>query len=396
MTLSPQVPPYKIPEYSLTGDLLAYLNCGLQYRYHNRGCLPPSRPIQLWFGEFIHSVMEEAFLQWKQDAQKKIFPWTWNPDIRNIEQEISKRLRARGLIPPARIFCPYDSSYQRQGWCPDGKHPHKLIASWRAEEAINTWGVHLFPLIDSAEVRLKGIRDMPGPTGERRCDYYEITGIIDVISSVNLRNSLSGNLILHYMQRTPAVKKYIDSLKGPEYEIIVDYKGMGRPSLGDPRRTWTYHEWQLLTYAWLRSQQPDARPVAAGIIFYLNELAPVKRDIRELRESVERGSTDVVPQGPDLEVVQNLGKNVPFPYLSREFREERSIRIIPMSEERVEVSLHEFDTVVENIESCVHLEVSGNGIKSSWPVQPLERMCTLCDFRTFCPHPDVSEYGESR
>ncbi|MGC1122282.1 MAG: PD-(D/E)XK nuclease family protein [Candidatus Methanofastidiosia archaeon] len=393
MTLSSRDQPYRIPEYSLTGDLLAYLNCGLQYRYHNRGCLPPSKPIQLWFGEFIHSVMEEAFIEWKQNTQRKRFPWKWNPEIRNIELQISKRLRARGLSPPANIFCPYESSFQRQGWCPDGNHPHKLIASRRAEEAINTWGEHLFPLIDSAEVHLKGIRDMPGyKERESRCDYYEITGIIDVISSVNLHNLPSGNLILHYIQKNPAVKKYIDSLTVSEYEIIVDYKGMGRPSLVDPRRNWTYHEWQILTYAWLRSQQPEARTIAAGIIFYLNELTPLRRDIKELRENIEKGSTDIMPQGRDLQVIQNLGKNVPFPFLSKQLREERSIRVIPISEERVQASLHEFDDVVGDIESCVKLEISGNGIKSSWPTRPLGRMCTICDFKTFCPSPRVSKY----
>jgi hypothetical protein len=317
MTLSSRDQPYKIPEYSLTGDLLAYLNCGLQYRYHNRGCLPPSKPIQLWFGEFIHSVMEEAFIEWKQNTQRKRFPWQWIPEIRNIELQISQRLRARGLNPPANIFCPYESSYQRQGWCPDGNHPHKLIASRRAEEAINTWGAHLFPLIDSAEVHLRGIRDMPGyKERESRCDYYEITGIIDVISSINLRNSPFGNLILHYIHKNPAVNEYIDSLSVSEYEIIVDYKGMRRPSLVD--RNWTYHEWQILTYAWLRSQQPEARTIAAGIIFYLNELTPLKQDIKEMRESIEKGSTDIMPQGRDLQVIQNLGKNVPFPFLSKQ------------------------------------------------------------------------------
>lgn len=285
MPLSVRPRPYIIPEYSLTGDLLSYLACGLQYRYQNKGSLPPSTPVQLWFGEFIHGVLEEAYREWQQSPQMRRFPWNWNSEIRNIELQIHRRLSARGLNPPPRLFCRYDSSPSNtKGLCPDINHPHKLLASKRTEAAINTWGQHLFPLIDEAEVRLKGIRDMPNYQPRSRSNYYGITGIIDVISSINLISAPSGNLILHYIHQNSQLRDVINNLTSPEYEIIIDYKGMRRPPQPSQLdNSWNYHEWQILTYAGLRSQQPHSKPIVAGILFYLNELVPSGIDLRKLK-----------------------------------------------------------------------------------------------------------------
>jgi len=382
MSLSVRSKPYIIPEYSLTGDLLAYLTCGLQYRYQNKGTLPPSMPIQLWFGDFIHGVMEEAYLKWK-DEDWKDFPWDWKIQIREIELIIHKRMESRGLQPPANLFCPFEKENEHQGLCPDNHHPHKLVASIRAEAAINTWGPHLFPLVNDNEVRLKGIRDMPHyQKGISRSNYYGVTGIIDVLSSVKLEEASESNLIIKYLHSDPVFQEKLEKLDSDKYEVIVDYKGMKRPSLGSP--SWDHHYWQVQTYAWLRSLQPESNPVLMGILFYLNELSLFKEDLKELKREVKEESTDIMPDGGDRESILKWNPKNRIPSLSEPFRHLRSIRMIPMDDVSLEKSLQEFDTVVGDIEGSIINEVDGLVIQTSWKTNPDKRTCDACDYKTFC------------
>lgn len=399
MTLSIRPQPYIIPEYSLTGDLLAYLTCGLQYRYHNKGSLPPSTPVQLWFGEFIHGVMEEALLKWRSDTRMRRFPWTWDPEVRQIEVDIDRRLKARGMYAPPRLYCPFESGSMNQGLCPDVNHPHQLLASLRTEAAINTWGQYLFPLISEIEVRLKGTRPMPNyQRGISRSNYYGITGIIDVLSSVNLNTAPTGNLILHYIQQNKELQSIVDNLSSPEYEIIIDYKGMRRPSMYNPENhavinpLWLHHEWQIMTYAWLRSQQPHAKHVVAGILFYFNELVHSQEDMAEMQYDASNNLTDIMPTGLDLTNITNWRRGQQAPVLTAPFRELRSIRIIPIDSQRIQNSLDNFNDTVDEIERSVRSEISGQSIMTCWRTIPKERTCTACDWKTSCPNPSGHYY----
>lgn len=379
----------KIPEYSLTGDLLSFLRCGLQYRYHNKGSLPPSTPVQLWFGEFIHGVMEQAYIEWRDNDSKKKFDWDWEDDIRKIEMDIYEQLSATGLRPSSTLFCHYNSSETKKRSCSDLHHPHKLIGSRRAELSINTWGKHLFPLINEAEIKLKDIQPMPDYDEDKsRSKFYGITGVIDVISSVNIRDAPSGNLILHYLENNGL----LTDIEDQEYEIIIDYKGMKRPSMNDS--TWDHHAWQILTYSMLRSLQPDSKKIVAGIIFYLNELELSNDNMQELKVDVLNETTDIMPDSIDHRKITSWRKGRLVPKLSSTFKEKRSIRLIGIEENKIQDALMQFEETVKKIELAVYLESENKNIKNAWPTPeyPRESDCTVCDFKTICPNPANDKY----
>jgi len=377
-----------IPEYSLTGDLLSFLTCNLQYRYQNKGTLPPSMPIQLWFGEFIHGIMEEAYIKWSID--KIPFPWDWKTQIRPIEDMIDLRLQVRGLYPPPKQF--YSTVNEENVVLTD---EHEKIASARAIESINKWGPHLFPLIDSAEVLIKGIRDMPHyDKTKSRSNYYGINGVIDVLSSLNINKTQnkSENKIINYLKNDENFQDTIISLEDDEYEIIIDYKGMKRPGIDSPN--WKHHQWQILTYSWLRSKQEGSKKVVAGIIFYLNELVPSKKDLESIKKDIINDNVDIPISSKDNNLILNWDEDEKTPKLSDDFKMDRSIRIITIDEEKIDSSLKEFDSVVSNIEKSLIKEINGCKIKDAWNADAEERTCLACDFKTFCKnkHPKTKEF----
>ena len=393
---------YMIPEYSLTGDLLSFLTCNLQYRYQNKGTLPPSKPVQRWFGEFIHGVLEEAYLEW--DLNDKQFPWDWKTDIRPIEDMIDIRLQVDGLYP-------YDEdlfySLLNSDLTADelNEHDHKKLASARAEKAINIWGPHLFPLIDSTELLIKGIRKMPNyEKNVSRSNYYGINGVVDVLSSIKINKNLNqsnldnyNNKIIEFLKKDPEFQKHIAEYDdGDEYEIIIDYKGMKRPPLKSVNKfnnPWENHRQQILTYSWLRRQQEDSKPIFAGIIFYLNELVPSKEDLLLIQEEIANDLTDdAIDYGKyanDVELIMNWNEDDKAPELSEEFKIARSIRIINIDKDEIRDSLDKFDSVVFDIESSLIKEIKGCRIQEAWNAESDERTCSACDFKTFCKNNSV-------
>lgn len=383
MSLDVRQEPKTVPDYSLTGDLLSYLRCGLQYRYQNGSALPPARPVQLWFGEFIHGVMEMAYTMWKERGL--VLPWPYTPiawedremgmglpdnDIGEIGRRIELVLAVQGKI--AR------SSDARR------------MAYDRAAAAVNLIGPALFPLVAFAEEPLSGSRALPNPTNDSlRAERYGVTGVADVLTNITLSAVPEDNLIRAAV--TKALEAAGQSIP-PEFEVIVDYKGAARPDVGTGKRDyWQQHDWQIQMYAWLRGRKVDAKPVVAGIVIYVNELLPGVADAAKIRAQITNRLTDIIPaRGSPDDYVLSMARpgTRPGGEFSETFRIGRALRVIPVTSASIERAGAAFDEVVLEIEKRISDEIYCEDISKAWaPNCQEEETCSACDFRYFCPKP---------
>jgi hypothetical protein len=364
---------YSLPSYSLTGDLLGFIRCGLQYRYNVLGQLPPVHPVQLWFGQFIHGVLEEGYRRFdeaRSKGRRDAPPW---PDtvVASICGLIEKRLAAQGLF----------------AWNADlselGRH--------RARVALTELAPDLFPLIHQAEVRLTGARPMPVariPARFRNADRYEMVGVVDVVTHVELSDpTFASNRLVK------AIRAQLPANVPERFEVILDYKGMRRPPMTGPKkRHWDAYGWQVQTYAHLRSVQDDEDrlPVVAGILVYLNELFPTWTDVAALKSESTRRRTDVrLGSDPVAERVLSAkrehGAEYP-PLAPAEFRLRRALRVVPVNERSIRHALAEFDDVVARIETCRGRELAEGRLIGAWKRNNKdEGTCAACDARTWCP-----------
>ncbi len=355
-----------------SGALAYFERRGIAEEAIRRACV--GYEVQAWFGQFVHGVLEEAYRRYdaaRKESRDDSPPWP-KERIWEICDLIKRRLAAQGLFP-----C--DENLERLG-------------DARAEVAINELGPELFPLIHRAEVRLTGARKLPktkipATYQLREADRYEIAGIVDVVTHVELNDpSLQNNQLLN------AILGGLPQEPPESFEVIVDYKGMRRPPLEVPSDVgpsfWDIYGWQVQTYAHLRRAHEDSLPVVAGAIIYLNELRPTPNDLTSLRKEIREGTTDVTPQ-PDSEAEKILadweGKDE-VPSLPLGFRLRRALRVVEVTPETVQASLREFDNVVARVETCRGRELINERVIPSWEKNPsYESTCTVCDFRTFCP-----------
>jgi hypothetical protein len=365
MPLAVRPPVHTLPSYSLTSDLLGFLRCGLQYRYSRIGNLPPSHPVQLWFGQFIHAVLEESYRQVKE-GKMKLPPWS-DDELKGIMDRIDRRLAARN------IRC----------WDEDSE----ILGRLRATAAVNELGPLLFPLINQAEVRVRGARKLPDEVKgvvTRDIERYEMLGVIDVVTQVELFGpKFRGNKLLEL------IVEELPEDPPAEFEVIVDYKGMKRPDLAEKGTSHAdIYEWQVHTYANLR-QSLSTKKVIAGVLVYLNELVPTKTDFRLLQQALASKAKGVIlpdSGSQDEKALSEWKSKDPIPTLSIGFRLKRAIRVIPISDASIAKSLKQFDDTVGRIEMCLAEEAKTGCVISSWEKNAdHEPTCEACDSRTYCP-----------
>ncbi|MEW6458163.1 MAG: PD-(D/E)XK nuclease family protein [Bacillota bacterium] len=376
MTLGTRGLPFEIPKYSLTGDVLSFRRCGLQYRYYNGSSLPPSRPVQLWTGEFVHGVLEEAYLHWQVYGTP--FPWPCHPtpwpapvtlpvrepyDVGVLGDLVETRLRAAGKIP--RNTEARDAAYRR------------------VNAVLRRLAPYLFPLIDATEERISGTREMPAVPGglEPRGDRYELTGVVDVISHISLATHWDNPL-------TAMIAGAVAGLPG-SFDVIVDYKAARRPPvvpLQGSNPHWDLEAWQVQTYAWLRRHQPGTNPIGAGIVVYVNELSPSQTDLLEYMDEIAQDRTDVVPPrgSADYYALHRWRRGVDVPTFSAGFLLQRAVRIVGATPMDVDQAVNAIDEVVAQIELCALRENATGLIPGNWPTTGDEQDCDPCDFKRFC------------
>lgn len=378
MVINVKNQPYRIPRYSLTGDLLSFLECEVQYRFNSKGSMPPSTPVQMWFGDFIHGVMEVGYAEWKE-GRLNLNNMDFE-DTQRIAKIVAERLEDRGLHPYSNLYIKEDTPKKKRKECNGNLIAHHSLSKWAPQ---------LYPLINDNEVRMEDLREMPGHSeGLSKSEFYAVQGIVDVISTFDVTKFQADNPLVKSLMLNETVS---NSIKGePEYEIIIDYKGMERPAIDSD--TWMHHEWQLDTYMWLRAQQIKAEgrktPILAGVLLYLNELHLSKEAIMRLQTIVAEGRTDIMPKDADLIRLQNGER------FKDSFCVKRSVRVVAYEPEKIQQSLLHFDNVVKRIESNLTSELSdSSNVWNHWKGEHDKDRCVACDLKTFCPYAKKGNYS---
>jgi hypothetical protein len=337
--LAPRPQPMLVPSYSLTGDLLSYESCPLQYRLFNRTGVRQSHPIQQWYGSFLHMGMRRAYdLCQEPGVDPQDFIWNEDdptPPFSDLVGRVTTRLQAQGLHRPATL---------------------RELAERRLVRTIRVLGPLIFPLIKEAEVTLSAIRRVEG-SGANEDVMYQVTGIVDVLAATAAAATTNNPLVEKLVAHTGDIPT-----DGGALELILDYKGMRR---GEVRHMDTPKR-QILTYAWLRNRRVGEPVVAAGAVIFVNDLL--------------RDDDDVNLDPDDAELSRLL---------------DAALVPVSVASDSPEEAAAFFDERVTEIEDCQRREGFA-ALEEVWEPTPKRETCAACDARYYCPKSDVAGRPRSR
>jgi hypothetical protein len=327
MRVGPRPAPVILNSYSLTGDLLSFDRCPLQYRLFTRTGVRQSHPVQQWYGNFLHLGMRRAYDAWKENPDLTRFLWS-EPlagDYGELVEAVTARLQADGLFRPSSMGA---------------------IAENRLLRAIRVLGPLVFPLIKEAEVKLSAVRQAETEQGEEIA--YQITGVVDVLAATRFTSDTDNPLVAYVMKR-------LDELGNTdeELEVILDYKGIARGEVDDAGEMASR---QILTYSWLRNRRLRKKVVAAGAVVFVNDLLAAGDD------------PNVDPTDEELDELLD-----------------QAIVPVAVGGSLPEEAAEFFDARVEQIEAAQVQEAEGAVLEESWPPRPKKRTCVACDARYHCP-----------
>lgn len=328
MRVGPRRAPVVLNSYSLTGDLLNFDRCPLQYRLFTRTGIRQSHPVQQWYGNFLHLGMRTAYDAWRSDHDLTRFRWE-DPlagPYGDLVEMVTSRLRADGLFRPSTMG---------------------IQAEQRLLRAIRVLGPLIFPLIKEAEVQLSAVRQAEAANGADQV-AYQITGVVDVLAATKFTTDTDNPLVANIMGRLVGLDG-----TGEELEVILDYKGIARDAVKDAVEMAGR---QILTYAWLRNRRQQKEVVAAGAVVFVNDLLPSGAD------------PNVDPTPDELRALLN-----------------RVIEPIAVKGGLPEQAAKFFDERVERIEASQALERTGAALETIWPPKPDKKTCVACDARYHCP-----------
>lgn len=360
-----------IRDFSISGDLIPYRRCGLQYRHYGVDNLPRSDVSRLWASNFIEAFEKEAYHAWCIKKELGV--------DRNVSNELSRivnrSLRTKGLIPNP-------ISYEDD---PNGVS--EKLMNLRAYDVLTFLVNDLFPLICDNNIAIR-YRDSSMNISSKDCDDSEDMHIYNDFVGFSIYDTcglIRGISILEAPENNPIRKAFGSDIERitNDSEVLFQICGMNSPlNKTSGRHEVLFEELRALMEMRNRNTISEGPKVVAGILLFLNELHISKRMMKA--EQIRMYDPNVEIDLDDMDAVLEMEDgNQP----SWDYRLKKCIK----------VEYYDQKICSRNLGSIVQLgtEISTNmeqdimdpsNLISRWePGQYDEILCSSCDFRYCCP-----------